>query len=151
MPTICNPLSTYRCTKFSDKHPHCLYKKSAPAPLYGTNGECILQTCRQVNKVNNFMIMLWKLFLDFRKCYCRRGWLVRVLSRIYCLGRSPKWPNRMSFLGGVRRHAPRKRFEMNMRWDAIWCHWETILRNVTVCALTSLCLDDFSDIVTYKL
>ena len=34
------------------------YKKSAPASLYGTNSECILQTCRQVNKVNNAMIML---------------------------------------------------------------------------------------------
>ena len=27
--------------------------------------------------------------------------------------------------------------------------WETILRNGTVCALTSSRLDDFSDIVTY--
>ena len=35
----------------------------------------------------------------------------------------------------VRRHAPRKVFEMNMRWDAIWCIWDTILRNATVCSL----------------
>ena len=30
-------------------------------------------------------------------------------------------------------------------------HFETILRNVTVCAPTSLRLDDFSDMVTYIL
>ena len=30
-------------------------------------------------------------------------------------------------------------------------HFETILRNVTVCALTSSRLDDFSDIVCYFL
>ena len=35
----------------------------------------------------------------------------------------------------VRRHAPRKVFEMNVRWDAIWCIWDTILRNSTVCSL----------------
>ena len=35
----------------------------------------------------------------------------------------------------VRRHAPRKVFEMNMRWDAIWCIWDTILRNATACSL----------------
>ena len=36
-------------------------------------------------------------------------------------GRSPKWLKATSFLGGIRGHAPRKVFEMNMRWDAIWC------------------------------
>ena len=136
MPTICNPLSSHRCTKFSDRHHHCLYKKSAPAPLYGTNGECILQTCRQVHKVNNAMIMLWKLFLDFRKCYCRRGWLVRVLSRIYCLGRSPKCSNRMSFLGGSGGMLPGN----VLKWICVempsGAFWDTILRNVKECALT---------------
>ena len=46
---------------------------------------------------------------------------------------------------------PQKSFEMNMRWDAIWRFCDTILRNVTVCALTSSRLDDFSHIVTYIL
>ena len=36
---------------------------------------------------------------------------------------------------GRRRHAPRKVFEMNVRWDAIWCIWDAILRNDTVCLL----------------
>ena len=66
----------------------------------------------------------------------------RVLSRIYLLGEK-SWVAEGDEL--PRGHSPRKCFEINMRWDAIWC----ILRNVTVCALTSSRLDDFSDIVTY--
>ena len=49
----------------------------------------------------------------------------------------------------VRRHAPRKVFEMNMRWDAIWCIWDTILRNATVCSLLGpFHLDKFQKIWT---
>ena len=35
--------------------------------------------------------------------------------------RSPEWPKAMSFPGGPAGMPPQKRFEMNMRWDAIWC------------------------------
>ena len=63
-------------------------------------------------------------------------------------GWSPQWPKATSFLGWSGGMLPRKFFEMNMRWDAIWC----ILRpNFEKCALTSSRLDDFSDIVTYIL
>ena len=62
-------------------------------------------------------------------------------------GRSPEWAK------GVQVHDPRKCFESNMKY-ALRCnlvHFETILRNVTVCALTLSRLDDFSDIVTHIL
>ena len=36
-------------------------------------------------------------------------------------GRSPEWPKATSFLGGSGGTLPWKFFEMNMRWDAIWC------------------------------
>ena len=69
----------------------------------------------------------------------------RVLSRIYCLlpsGRRPKLPRR------VRWHGPPEIFwnEYALRCNLL--HFETILRNVAVCALTSSRKDDFSDIVT---
>ena len=35
--------------------------------------------------------------------------------------RSPEWPKEMSFPGGPAGMPPQKLFEMNMRWDAIWC------------------------------
>ena len=35
--------------------------------------------------------------------------------------RSPEWPKVMSSPGGSGGMAPQKLFEMNMRWDAIWC------------------------------
>ena len=34
---------------------------------------------------------------------------------------SPEWPKATSFLGGSGGMLPRKFFEINMRWDAIWC------------------------------
>ena len=46
---------------------------------------------------------------------------------------------------------PQKCFEINMRWDAIECILRHILRNVSVCALTSSRLDDFSELVPYIL
>ena len=42
----------------------------------------------------------------------------RVLSRIYHFGE--KWPRSRSSQRG-RGRAPRTFFEMNMRWEAIWC------------------------------
>ena len=54
-------------------------------------------------------------------------------------GRSPEWAK------GVRVHDPRKCFESNMKY-ALRCnlvHFETVLRNVTVCALPLSRLDDF--------
>ena len=48
------------------------------------------------------------------------------------------------FPRGVWGHAPGI-FEMNVRCNLV--HFETILRNVTMCALTSSHLDDFSHIV----
>ena len=72
---------------------------------------------------------------------------IRALSRIYRLRKKPRVAKGHELPGGVRRHAPRKFFEMYMRGDAIWC----ILRNVTVCALPSSRRDDFSDIVTFIL
>jgi len=44
----------------------------------------------------------------------------RVLSRIYCWGRSSEWQKATSFLEGSGGMPPRKFFEMNIRWDAIW-------------------------------
>ena len=51
----------------------------------------------------------------------------------------------------VRWHGPPKFVlkEYALRCNLV--HFETILRNVTVCALTSSRLDDFSDIVCYFL
>ena len=45
------------------------------------------------------------------------------------------------------RGSPRKFFETPCALRCNLVHFETILRNVTVCALTSSRLDDFSDIV----
>ena len=36
-------------------------------------------------------------------------------------GRRREWPKAMSFLGGSKGMPPRKFFEMNMCWDAVWC------------------------------
>ena len=36
-------------------------------------------------------------------------------------GRGPEWPKATSFLGGSGGMLLRKFFEMNMRWDTIWC------------------------------
>ena len=56
-------------------------------------------------------------------------------------GGSPKWPKTTSFPGG---YVPRKFFwndcTAEMQSGAFW---DTILRKITVCALTSSCLDDF--------
>ena len=54
---------------------------------------------------------------------------IRALSSIYRLRKKPRVSKGHELPGGVRRHAPRKFFEMYMRGDAIWC----ILRNVIVC------------------
>ena len=54
---------------------------------------------------------------------------IRALSSIYPLRKKPRVAKGHELPGGVRRHAPRKFFEMYMRGDAIWC----ILRNVIVC------------------
>ena len=65
-------------------------------------------------------------------------------------GRSPEWLKATSFLRGFWRHAPPRNF---LKWMCAkmqsGAFWATILRNVTVCALTSSRRDDFSDIVTY--
>ena len=48
----------------------------------------------------------------------------KVIQKFYLgfivWGRSPGWPKATSFLGGSGGMPPRKFFEMNMRWDAIW-------------------------------
>ena len=102
MPTICNPLSSYRCTKFSDRHHHCLYKKSAPAPLYETNGDCKLQTSKQGKQCYDYALKavprLWKMLLQTRI-------ISRVLSRIYCLGEKSRVAEGQELPRGVQRHA----------------------------------------------
>ena len=75
---------------------------------------------------------------------------VRVLSRIYRLGEK-SWVSEGHKVskgsGGMPPPSP-KPFQMNMCWDAMWCILrQNFLRNVTVCALTSSSLDDFSDLV----
>ena len=50
-----------------------------------------------------------------------KGTPCRVLSRIYRLGEKSQVAEGPSFLGGSGGMVPWKFFEMNMRWDAIWC------------------------------
>ena len=49
----------------------------------------------------------------------------KVIQKLYLgfivWGRSPEWPKATKFLGGSGGMPPRKFFEMNMRWGAIWC------------------------------
>ena len=81
----------------------------------------------------------------------------KVIQKFYLgfivWGRSPKWSKATSFLGGSGGMLPRKRFEMNMRLEAIWCtlRHNCVLRQgiLTSRALTgSSRLDDFSVTVT---
>ena len=69
--------------------------------------------------------------------------LSRVLSRIYHLGEKSRVAE--------GQELPRGGPEIFLRWRCAemqsGAFWGTILRNVTVCALTSSRLDDFSDIV----
>ena len=72
----------------------------------------------------------------------------RVLSKFIVWRRSPEWSKSTSFLGGSGGMPCRKDFEMNMRWDAIWC----ILRHGSVLRQGMLTSSDLiasvSDIVT---
>ena len=52
-----------------------------------------------------------------------------VLSRIYRLGEKSRVSEGHELPSGIRGHAPRKIFEMNMESGAIW---DTISRNATV-------------------
>ena len=65
-------------------------------------------------------------------------------------GRRPEWPKATSLLEGSA--PPPRDF---LKWICTemqsGAFWDTILRNVTVCALTSSRLDDFFDILTYIL
>ena len=72
---------------------------------------------------------------------------VRVLSGIYRLGEKSRVSEDDEFPRGVRGMPPPEIFlnECALRWNLV--PFETILRNVTVCVLTSSRLDDFSDIV----
>ena len=76
----------------------------------------------------------------------------RVLSRIYRLGEKSWVAEGHELPRGVQGHTTLEIF-----WNeyALICKsfafWDTILRNGTVCALTSSRLDDFSDVVTYIL
>ena len=79
---------------------------------------------------------------------------LRVLSRIYRLGETVlngcRW---QTSKGGSGAWSPPPKnflneYVLKCRSGAFW---DTILRNVTVCALTLLCLDDFSNIATYIL
>ena len=65
--------------------------------------------------------------------------------------RSPEWPKATSFLrwsGGIRPGSFLKSICAEMQSGAFW---DTILRNVTVCTLTSSSLDDFPEMFTYIL
>ena len=67
-----------------------------------------------------------------------------VLSRIYRLGEKSQVAEGPEVPRGVQGHAPRKFFEMTEY--ALWCNlvqFETVLRNITVCALTLSRVDDF--------
>ena len=103
--------------------------------------------------INLSCLDIWNISVTINLTTCRNFQLLspaRVLSRTYRLGENSRWPKTTSFLG-KSRVCPPEIFEMNMRWDAIWRFWDTILSNVTLCALTSSRLDDFSHIVTYIL
>ena len=65
--------------------------------------------------------------------------------------RSPEWPKAMSFPGGSGGMPPRNFLKWICAEMQSGAFWDSILRNVTVFALTSSCPDDFSDIVTYIL
>ena len=65
-------------------------------------------------------------------------------------GRSSKWLKASGFQEGSRGMPPPRNFlKLICTEMQSGAFWDTILRNVTVGALTSPCLDDFSDIVTY--
>ena len=90
------------------------------------------------------------LFVAWQPTYQPKA-LSRVLSRIYRLGDKSRVAEGHKLPRGLRWHGPPNFFlkEFSLRCNLV--HFETILRNVTVCALTSSRLDDFSDIVTYIL
>ena len=63
--------------------------------------------------------------------------------------RGPEWPKATSFLGWSGGIPPQKFFWNQYVQRCNLVHfWETILRNVTVCTLTSSSLDDFPDMFT---
>ena len=78
----------------------------------------------------------------------------RVLSRIYRLGEKSRVAEGYEFPRGIRGDVPPRNIfrwicaEPEMQFGASWA---TVLRDVTVCALTWSRLNFFSDIVTYRL
>ena len=69
----------------------------------------------------------------------------------FMVWRSPEWPKASSFLGGSRVSSPGNFWKWVCPEMQSGAFWDTILRNVTVCAPTSSRLDNFSDIATYML
>ena len=108
-------------------------------------------------------LLIWRILwrkIQFEREGDDRLWTVDhgpIMHPIACLsgfylgfivwGRSLECPKTTSFLGGSGACPPRNFFwnKCALRWNLV--PFETILRNVTVCALTSSRLDDFSDIV----
>ena len=78
----------------------------------------------------------------------------RVISRIYLLGKKSQVAEGHELPRGIWGHAPSPPINF-FKWICTemqsGAFWDTILRNVPVCALTLSRLNDFSDIVTYTL
>ena len=77
----------------------------------------------------------------------------RVLSRIHCLAAEKSRVAKGNELprGACGHASPRNVLKWICGEMQSGAFWDSILRNVTVFALTSSCADDFSDIVTYTL
>ena len=81
-------------------------------------------------------VITWGLILIFDGCQIQAGFYLGFII----WGRSPEWPKMTSF------PPPPPEILWNeyaMRCNLVHNFWDTILRNVTVCALTSSRLDDF--------
>ena len=76
-------------------------------------------------------------------------WVFWVLSGMYFLGEKSQVAEGHKLLRGVRGHAPLNFFKWICAEMQSGAYWDTILRNVPGCALTSLRLDDFSDSYLY--
>ena len=76
-------------------------------------------------------------------------WLPGLYLGFIVWRRSPKWPKAMSFPGGSGACPPRNFLKWICTEVQSGALWDSMLRNVTVFALTSSCPDDFSHIVSY--
>ena len=87
-------------------------------------------------------------YLQLQKTWLFFAWLLMGRLPGFYLGfiiwrRSPEWPKATRFLGGPVTCCPGNFLKWICTEMQSGAFWDTILRNVTVCALTSSRLDDF--------